>query len=178
MTKNIKTYLTLPVVLAAASLLVVGGVAHATGSVPASVTGGAKARVNNAVSAGSPLTKEAKGVKQFGVDATAALVSDEGAVTPTTGGLVGLEIAQTNVGSALPVCYLLIYDSSVAADTTESGSVSRLLVPPLAAALSQMVNKEFQFPKQFHKGLVVLMGGSGAANCRGTIGWTPNGGLD
>jgi hypothetical protein len=173
MTKKIAKMLPVALVLALVGFMPTRAVA--SGSVPASVTGGGKARVNNAVSNGFPLSKEARAVKQFGADGTATLVSDEGAVVPTTGGLASMEIADKD-GNGTAACYLMVFDSSVAADTTEAGSVSRMLVPPLVAVTSGNANREFAYPKQFHKGLVVLVGGPDPTQCRATIGWVGNGG--
>lgn len=179
MTKNYSKILTLLVVSAAASLmLAVGGVqsVYATGNVPSgTIAAGAKPRLNNAVQGAHPLDKSAKGAKVFGMDSAATLVTDEAGVAPTAGGLAAIEISNMVGGTAQ--CYALVYDSSVAADTTEAGSVSRLLVPPLIAVTSDLKSKEFLYPKQFNKGLVVLLGGT-SAGCRASIGWLTNGGAD
>jgi hypothetical protein len=180
MTKNFKMSLAVALVLAFAAVVVPSSV-RASGSVPSgTVAAGAKARVNNAVSMGMPLDKAAKGSKVFGIDTAATLVVDEQGVAPTAGGLATIEIAASGagIGAALPVCYALVYDSSVASDTTESNSVSRLLVPPLPAALSQLARVEFAYPRQFNKGMVVLLGGAGAASCRASISWVTNGGAE
>lgn len=185
MTKNISKFLSLLVVSAvAASLLAVGGVrsVSAAGTVPSgTIAAGAKARVNNQNSGAMPLAREAKGVKVFGADATATVVTDEAGSVAANGGLASLEIGaagSANMGQALPVCYLLVYDSSVAANTTEANSVSRLLTPPLQAGLSVVKSVEFAYPRQFNNGLVVLVGGVDAAKCRASIGWLTNGGAD
>ncbi len=164
-------------------LLVAPSTALASGNSASSLAAGVnvKSRQNNAVSMAAPLSNAAKGVKVFGMDTAATLVSDEKAVVPTAGALASIEIGvigSGGIGQALPVCYAMVFDSSVAADTTEAGSVSRMLVPPLMAGLSVVKQYEFAYPKQFHKGLVVLMGGAGAANCRASIGWLRVGGAD
>lgn len=169
----------LSVVLAAASLLAVGGEpAFASGSVPSGVvSSGSRPRVNNVVTAGYPLTKESKGAKVFGMDTAATLVVDEQGNVPVAGGLATIEIGYlTGIGSSS--CYAMVFDSSVASDTTEAGSVSRMLMPPMPAVTSAVTTKEFAYPKQFNKGLVVLVGGAGAANCRASVSWITNGGAE
>lgn len=169
-----KKFLSVLVSAAMMSLLVKS--AFAVGSAASSLAAGVnvKPRINNAVSAGHPLDRAAKGVKVFGADGTIAQVLDEKGTSPTTGGLASLEIG-TTIG-AVAACYLLVYDSSNAADTTEAGSVARLLVPPLIAVTSANSVKEYLYPRQFHKGLVVLVGGPSASTCRATVGWLKNGG--
>lgn len=177
MKNNIKTFKALSAVLAIAGLLAIRvAPAMASGSAPGAVTAGSKPRHNNFVEAGHPLSREAKGAKVFGVDTAATLVTDETGAIPTNGGLAALEIGNMTGGTA--ACYLLAYDSSNASDTTESGSVSRLLVPPFLAVTSSNQLKEFAYPKQFNKGLVVLMGGGSPSSCRATVTWLTNGGQD
>ncbi len=161
------------------SLLTVGGgSAWGFGATSSALAAGAnvKARQNNAGSVGLPLDKSAKGAKVFGADSSATLVLDEKGVTPTAGGLASLEIGVS--GGSAAACYLLVYDSSVAADTTESGSAARLLVPPFIGVTSLNQVKEFLYPKQFHKGLVVLVSGTDPTHCKATIGWLTNGGTN
>lgn len=178
MKKNL--YLSLIAALAfAVTAVTVPSSVLASGSVPSgSVPAGSKARVNAQNSGSGPISKEQKGVKVFGIDTAATVVTDEAGTAAANGGLVSVEIAASTTGGTLPQCYVLVYDSSVAADTTEANSVSRLLVPPLPAALSQLARHEFSFPRQFNKGLVVLMGGANASLCRGSITWLTNGGAD
>lgn len=169
----------LPLILAVVSLLTIGGavVARAAGSSASSLAAGAvvKERANNSGSSGAPIAPANKGAKVFGADTTATLVTDEKGVVATAGQIASVEIAYLT-GTGTSPCYLMVFDSSVAADTTESGSVSRMLVPPLMVVTSAINSKEFAYPKQFHKGAVVLVGGSGAANCRAAVGWQKIGG--
>ncbi len=173
---NMKSLLSLIAVLASTGLSVV---AFASGSAPATLAAGVevKARQNGPSSNGAPLSNASKGTKVFGADGTATLVSDEKGVVPVAGQITSLEIGALTPG-AVPQCYLMVFDSSVAADTTESGSVSRMLVPPFVATTSGNQSRELIYPKQFHKGAVVLVGGTGAASCRASIGWNKIGGAN
>lgn len=176
-----KKLLTLTVALAVTGLLVLGEVpsALAAGSNPGlSTTAAIVARKNAAVSMGVPLTREAKGVAQFGVDTVATLVTDAKGNAVVTGSIASLEIGfkKGELTGAAGTCYLLVFDSAVAADTTETGSVSRMLVPPLLVVTSVMTTKEFAYPKQFNRGAVVMLGGSGASNCVAHVGVLLNGG--
>lgn len=181
MKKNAKKLLALTLSSVLTGLLVMGGLkpAFAAGASSSSLAAGVsvKPRVNNAVSMGSPLDAAAKGAKVFGADSSATLVVDEKGVAPSNGGLASVEISYL-VGSGSSACYLMVFDSSVAADTTEAGAVARMLVPPLMVVPSELRKHEFIYPKQFQKGLVVLVGGAGAANCRASVSWIRNGGAD
>lgn len=175
-----KMLLSLPVVLALVGfMLTVGGVrsAVAAGSSPSSLAAGVEVaqRRNPEVSGGVPLANSSRGAKVFGADTVATKVLDEKGVAPVAGVLASIEIGQ-NEGTNVPRCYLMVFDSSVAADTTEANSVSRMLVPPLIGVTSAVAAREFLYPRQFQKGLVVLVGGPGAASCSAKIAWLPNGG--
>lgn len=175
MKKNIEKCLSLTCTALVSSLLGIGGLstmAFATGQNPAA-SATVKPRVNNAVTAGLPMAPEIKGVKTMTfTDTTATLVKDEGGVAPVAGMLNYVEISSGPAGGA---CYLTYYDSAVAADTTEAGSLARMLGAPLMAVTSQLSRFQFTPGKQFHRGLVGLMVGT----CRiSALGWSRIGGAD
>lgn len=181
MKNYIKTLLSLTVAFAVTGLLVLGEVpsALAAGSNPGlSTTAAIAARKNNAVSMGLPLTKEAKGINQFGVDTVATLVTDAKGNALVTGAIASLEIGfkKGELTGTAGTCYLLVFDSGVAADTTETGSVSRMLVPPLLVVTSVMTRVEFAYPKQFNRGAVVMLAGGNPSNCVAHVGVLLNGG--
>ncbi len=171
--KNItKTLLTVSAGFAMAGLLAlcVPSRVHAYGQSPSAGVV-EKSRVNNAVSAGSPLSKEAKGCKSFVFDDTVAtVVLDEGGTTPTTGEIFSVEIS-SGVGTF--GCYLTLFDSFDARPVTEVGNIAQQLLPSFIATPSQMAMIQFAVPKQFHRGLVGLLTGT----CKlASVCWSPNGG--
>lgn len=175
MKKNMKTLLALTFSAVMTGLLV--KTASASGN---AVSSGAtvKYRVNNAVSLGAPLTEASKGVKQYEVrGGNHALIVDESSSTVTSGLLVGVQLS---TGPSDNSCYLLVADSATASGLTLATD-GRLIVPPLVAGTSASLNVEYLYPKQFNRGLYVVMStpSSGStANCRATISWKRTGGAE
>lgn len=135
-----------------------------------------KPRVNPAVSMSESLRADALGVKQFEVlNNTTGQVVDEAGTVQTTGEFVSIELS---TGPSDNSCYVLVYDSA-SVNGLATATTGRALIPPVIAQTSATTIVEFDYPKQFHRGLAVLVSNpSSGASCRATIGWRRNGGSD
>lgn len=156
------------------AVAVVAGGILALGQAPAEAANGAVSasaaakQRSQPVVQGLPLPINREGVKTFEVawEAGSSLVVDENGVAPTSGQLVAIEVG-TGAG-----CYAVAFDSAVATGLT-GASTGRALMPPIYASDPDTRLREYLYPPQFNKGLVLYVSSSA---CRAVVRWSRNGG--
>lgn len=171
--KNGAARLLMLLALGCAALFVAPRVARADGDVTRGNIGATgnlqpQARVHY-VEHGFSMGLGSLGTKVYEATSTVVvLVVDEMGVAPTTGRLIGLEITTATANT----CAFSVFDASATANVTGYTSTGNRLGPPLPSAATVAAFDYAAAPKQFHRGLVAVMGGS----CQGYIRWAKNGG--